>query len=162
MLLALGLICFLLVPIFVALWINPDGWFYDLPYITFLLSVVAILVLLPIIVFWAAKWLWDKLRNRPAAEKTERPDFTKELGVSLSLIFFVFAMFFLIIAMFSAIDVAIGINVSLDQDNQRMDFEFARAMVRLVPGLFFGGILFLGMSYSADIKKRSELDTKDD
>ena len=162
MLLALGIVSFFLIPIFIALWINPFRWFYELPYIWFIISFVATLVLFSIIFFWAIKWLWDKLRNRPAAERTKRPDFTKEIGVSFSLVFFISAMLLLILTMFAAIDAAIGVNVGLDQDNEILNFEFARAMIRLVPGLFFGGILFLGMSYSADIKKRSEIDTKDD
>ena len=54
-LLVLGIIFLLLLPIFIALWINPYGWFYDLPYIAFLLTIVAIFVLFPIMVFLAIK-----------------------------------------------------------------------------------------------------------
>ena len=161
-LLVLGIIFLFLLPLFIALWINPYGWYYDLPYIAFLLTIVVICVLFPISAFLIIKRLWNKLRNRPSPERTMRPDFTQEICVSVSLVLFIFTVFLLIFTMYGAIDAAISVNVSLDPDSQRKNFEFARAMVRLVPGIFFCGLLFLGVSYIMDIKSRPELDARDD
>ena len=156
-LIALGLAIIVLAPTTVALWINPYEWFYGLPYIYLILGIIVIIVFLPITVFQALKWVLVKVRNRPSEQRQKYPDFTKEIGVSSAITFFVLAIFVLTFTMLSAIDVAIG--VSLGVGGQKENFEFARGMVRTIPAFFIGGLLFLGMSYIADIKKKSELDS---
>ena len=154
---ALGLAVFVLAPTTIALWINPDGWIYELPYIYFILGIVVIIVFLPIAVILALKWVLDRVRNRPAEKRQKSPDFSKEIGVSSAITFFVLTIMVLTFTMLSSIDVAIG--VSLGMSDQQDNFEFARAMVRTIPAFFIGGLLFLGMSYISDIKKKSELDS---
>ena len=156
---ALGLAIFVLAPTTIALWVNPYGWFYELPYIYFILGIVVIIVFVPITVFLTLKWVLDKVRNRSVELRQKHPDFSKEIGVSSAITFFILTIFVLTLTMLSAIDVAIGI--SLDVGTQQENFEFARAMVRTIPAFFIGGLLFLGMSYIADIKKRSKLDSVD-
>ena len=157
---AFGLAIFVLAPTTIALWVNPYGWFYELPYIYFILGIVVIIVLVPIAVFLVLKWVLDRLRNRSKEKQQENPDFSKEIGVSSAITFFILTIFVLTFTMLSAIDIAIGI--SLDVGTQQENFEFARAMVSTIPAFFIGGLLFLGMSYIADIKKRSELDSVDE
>lgn len=151
---------FVLGPPMFALWISPEGWFYELPYIGFILSIVVILVLGPFALISALKIIWDKLRNRPVSENPERPDFTKEIGVSSAITFFLLTLFVLTFTMLAAIDVAIAVNLGIG--DQRDNFETARALVRTIPAFFIGGLLFLGMSYVVDIRKKSELDSLDE
>lgn len=128
----------------IALVIDSTGWFYQLPYIAFLALLILNALLIPLAVFFAFKWIWNKLRGRETTGK--RKDLSKEATITSSLACFALLTIpFLMFVMFASIKAAIG--VSIGWGDPREDFEFARAFIIVALMAFSCGLTYLGTSY---------------
>lgn len=128
----------------IALAIDYTEWFYQLPYIAFLVVLVLNALLIPLLVFFLFKWIWNKLRGREATGK--RRDVLKEVTITSSLACFaLLTVPFLLLVMFASIEAAIS--VSIGWRDPREDFEFARAFIIVALMAFACGLTYLGCSY---------------
>lgn len=83
-----------------------------------------------------------------------QPDLTKEVGTVSALGCFIFTIFLSLFITISAIPIAIGVDIG--GRSMQDDFEFARAMIMVMPFTLACGLGYLGLSYFAELTQSTE------
>ena len=81
-----------------------------------------------------------------------QPDLSKEIGTLAALSCFAETIFLCLLITMAAIPVAIG--VDLGGQPQEENFEFARAMIVVMPSIFACGLGCLALSYFGGLGQR--------
>ena len=94
---------------------------------------------------------WRGLRRRRGARTRHQPDLAKETGTLAALGCFIETIVLCLSITMAAVPVAIG--VDLGGQLQEENFEFARAMIVVMPNVFACGLGCLGLSYFAELEQ---------
>lgn len=92
-------------------------------------------------------------RARKRRRRTQ-PDLTKEIGTLSALGCFILAIVLSLYIIMAAIPIAIDVNVG--GRSQKDDFEFARAMIMVMPFTLACGLGYLGLSYFVELSQSNE------
>ena len=92
------------------------------------------------------------LGRRGDAKMRRQPDLSKEIGTLAALGCFAETIFLCLLVTMAAIPVAIG--VGLGGQTQEENFEYARAMIVVMPTIFACGLGCLGLSYLEELRQR--------
>ena len=95
---------------------------------------------------------WRGLMRRKGPKNKYGPNFSKEIGVLAALVCFVETVLLALLVAVSAIPVAIGVDLGGQPPEE--NFEFARAVMIVMPMVFACGLGCLGFSYFAELERR--------
>ena len=94
---------------------------------------------------------WRGIRRRGGAKNRRGPDLSREIGALAALGCFVGTMFLALLITMAAIPIAIGVDLGGQPPEE--NFEFARAMMIVMPTVFASGLGCLGLSYFAELEQ---------
>ena len=95
---------------------------------------------------------WRGLRHPGGAKSRNTPNLSKEIGVLAALACFLETIFLTLLIVMAAIPIAIGVDLGGQPPEE--NFEFARAMMIVMPTVFACGLGCLGLSYFAELESR--------
>ena len=95
---------------------------------------------------------WRGLRHRGGAKNRNTPNLSKEIGVLAALACFLETVLLALLIVMAAIPIAIGVDLGGQPPEE--GFEFARAMMIVMPAVFACGLGCLGLSYFAELERR--------
>ena len=94
---------------------------------------------------------WRGIRRRGGAKNRHSPDLSREIGALAALGCFVQTIVLTLLITMAAIPVAIGVDLGGQPPEE--NFEFARAMMIVMPIVFASGLGYLALSYFAELDK---------
>lgn len=98
---------------------------------------------------------WRGLEFRGVTKSPNTPDFSKEIGVLAALACFLETTLLSLLISMAAIPVAIGVNLGGQPPEE--NFEFARAMMIVMPTVFACGLSCLGFSYFTELEHQASV-----
>ena len=96
---------------------------------------------------------WRGLTRRGTAKNKHGPDLSKEIGALAALACFLLTIFLNLLIVIAAIPIAIGVDLGGQPPEE--NFEFARAMMIVMPTVFACGLSCLGLSYFAELERQA-------
>ena len=105
-----------------------------------------------ICIFLLFRRSWRGLRHPGGAKNRNTPNLSKEIGVLAALACFLETIFLSLLIVMAAIPIAIGVDLGGQPPVE--NFEFARAMMIVMPTIFACGLGCLGFSYFAELERR--------
>ncbi len=133
----------------IALAMSPSEWHLEWPYVTVL---VLLALTLPMVLYAIWQRIRKKPRNQRAVKKHELNPLPLEIGTASALgsflIVIVIALTIIIAAVPSAIEIDIG------GDPKPEDFEYARAMILVMPVVLLNGLAWLGFGFVMELLQR--------
>ena len=133
----------------VSLAMSPTQWHLEWPYVTVL---VLLALTLPVVLYGIWHWIRTKPRNQREVNPLELNPLPPEIGAASALgsflIVIVIALTIITAAVPSAIEVDIG------GDPKPEDFEYARAMILVMPLVLLNGFAWLGFSFVMELLQR--------
>ena len=94
---------------------------------------------------------WRGLRRRGGSKNRNAPNLSKEIGALAALACFVETILLTLVIAMAAIPIAIGVDLGGQPPEE--NFEFARAMMIVMPTVFVCGLGCLGFSYFAELER---------
>ena len=94
---------------------------------------------------------WRGLRHQRGAKNRNTLDLSEETGVLAALACFLETIFLSLLIVMAAVPIAIGVDLGGQPPEE--NFEFARAMMIVMPTVFACGLGCLGFSYFAELER---------